>query len=167
MLLQSSGGSVPGTCGPHSALGSGAGIGGVPELKQIMLLAHRFEHPFQAQVLLLNSSSWSTVMPFAAAMLAQLSPLWTMVVAHDPSGLGSGEKSGSGPVEQQICCFGLRVEQKSGSELYLVMSLGGIPHLLARSAQPSPERTWIVAHVPSGLGSGEKSGSVPGEQQTC
>jgi hypothetical protein len=48
---------LPGTSGPHTALATPAGMGGVPELKQTIVPTQMGEHPFQAQVFLLKSIS--------------------------------------------------------------------------------------------------------------
>ncbi len=58
ILVPAGGFGVPGTCGPHTALGTEAGMGGVPGLKQMMTPTYMtWEHPFQAQVCWLNWSS--------------------------------------------------------------------------------------------------------------
>lgn len=82
---------VPGTCGPQTALASGAGIGGVPLLKQIMLPIYRRLQPFHAHVFLLKFSIAPTVREYAAARLAQLSFATIVYVAQDPSLFGLGE----------------------------------------------------------------------------
>lgn len=51
--LPSVGGCVPGTCGPHTAFETGAGMGGVPLLRYILIPACRSSQPIQPQVFLL------------------------------------------------------------------------------------------------------------------
>ena len=94
---------MPGTCGPHTVPGTGAGIGGVPEDTQMIVPAKMLEHPFHPQVFSLNFSSSLIVIPFEAAIPAQKSPPCTGYVAHDPSGLRFGLMSGTVPEEQQTC----------------------------------------------------------------
>jgi hypothetical protein len=44
---------VPGTCGPHTAFGNAAGIGGAPELTHMKSPCLSLSQPFHAYVLLL------------------------------------------------------------------------------------------------------------------
>jgi hypothetical protein len=62
---------VPGTVGPQTALVTGAGMGGVPVLRHIIIPFNRSPQPFQDQVSALYSVNSSTVMLFAAAMIEQ------------------------------------------------------------------------------------------------
>jgi hypothetical protein len=91
---------------------TGAGIGGVPELRQILTPTQRFVHPFQPHVWLLKLISWLTVREYTAAMAAQLSSVLTSYEAHEPSAFGFGAKFGRDPAEQQTCWDGWSVEHK-------------------------------------------------------
>ena len=96
-------GLVPGYCGPHTALASIAGIGGVPLLMQIILPTYRRLQPFQAHVFLLKSSRSVAFRLWAAAMPEQVSSATIVYGAHDPSALGFGLRSGKLPAEQHTC----------------------------------------------------------------
>ncbi|KAI0014004.1 hypothetical protein F4779DRAFT_201555 [Xylariaceae sp. FL0662B] len=145
MLAVPPGGAVvPGFCGPHTALAIGAGIGGVPVLRQMTLPTNSRSQPLHAHVSWLKLSTSSTVRLWASAMPQQLSSATILYVAHDPSSLGFGLKSGSVPGEQHTCCFGMSVEHSVGLGLYSKNLLGEMPHLVANDAQLSPATTWIV-----------------------
>ena len=70
---------VPGFWGPHTALAMGAGMGGVPELRQILASGHSLSQPAQPQVFfLLNVSSSPGDNPLFASIMPQKSPCWTV-----------------------------------------------------------------------------------------
>lgn len=159
------GASVPGTWGPQMALATELGIGGSPELIHIFVPCHKVPHPFHPtsprerwkghylrrklnlpHVFLLNSSRSSKVMELAVAIDLQLSSTITVYVAHEPSGLGLGRKSGRVPAEQQTCCPGCRLEHKLDCVLYFSKSAPDTPHLFASVPQLSPSNTLMVEH---------------------
>ncbi|RFU23614.1 hypothetical protein B7463_g12723, partial [Scytalidium lignicola] len=71
MFVPANGVSVPGMVSPQRELATGAGIGRVPVLRQMMIPTCSSVQPFQDQVSALYSVSWSTVMLCAEAMAAQ------------------------------------------------------------------------------------------------
>jgi hypothetical protein len=132
-------GSVPGLVGPQTAFDISGGFGGVPVLRQILILTPRLPQPFHPQVVpLLNVSRFATVNPFRAAIAAHQSPLLTWYVKHAPLGSGLGVISGSVPAEQQALPSGMSEEQKAGEGLYVVKAAPVIPQRAASVAQLSP-----------------------------
>lgn len=129
MLVPAGGATVPGFCGPHTALAMGRGIGGVPELRQILESGQSLLHPAHPQVfLLLNVSRSPSTSPLAASITLHESPALTVYVAHDPSAFGLGRLSLRVPDEQQIHWLTLRLEQKLVAGLYWVRSEGVMLH---------------------------------------
>lgn len=159
---QSAGRAVPGTWGPQIALSTAAGMGGSPELTQMMASLGRLPQPFQPQLLLLNVSISSTEIWNLAAMREQYSPGCTVYVAHVPSGFGLGLRSGSEPSEQHTSCPGWSVLQKVEPGLYLYKSAVDMPHLDARAPHKSPGWTVTVEHSAPILSSCWLNGELAG-----
>jgi hypothetical protein len=65
---------VPGTCGPHIALVTGAGIGGSPELKQMLYPACKSAQPVQPHVSVFQLVMLATVILYVAASALHVSP---------------------------------------------------------------------------------------------
>jgi hypothetical protein len=65
---------VFGLCGPQTALGAGAGIGGYSLDKHIVESARSFSRPFHPQAFLLKLLIWLLVRLLAAPVEAQLCP---------------------------------------------------------------------------------------------
>jgi len=126
-----------------------------------------FLQPFQPQVFLFSLSRPSTLRPFEAAIVGQSSPCWVWYTKQDPSEFGFGLVSGKVPRPQHTIPPGCRVEQRELPALNFVKSAGVMPHLDARELHESPDSILRVWQVPSELGGGEMSGSVPEEQQTA
>lgn len=148
------------------ALWIGAGIGGRPGLRQRRTPRPRGEHPDQPQVFLLNSIRSSVVRPCRTAIELQKSPETVSYEKQVPSAFCLGLRSGSSLRPQQMRCPSIKLEHSPCFGLYLVKSLGSMPHLDASDPQESPATTVRVWQVPSEFGSAEVSGSVPWEQQT-
>lgn len=92
---------VLGTCGPQTALAMGAGIGGVPVLKQITWPTYRLQ-PDQPHTSVFLDSSYAVVMEYVVAIAEHMSLAWTIYSTQLPSAFGCGEKSGNEPAEQHI-----------------------------------------------------------------
>jgi hypothetical protein len=100
MLTPEAGFVVPGFCGPQTAFWIGAGIGGAPELRHMLMPAYSKVQPDHPHVPWFRLSSSFTVSPFAAAILSHQSPALTRYDAQLPSELGFGLTSGKLPLLQ-------------------------------------------------------------------
>lgn len=166
-LVPDGGFCVPGTVRPQTAFETGAGIGGLPALMHTLTPTQRGTlQSFQPYVFLLNSSSLATLIPLEAAIIEQLSSVLVLYTWQDPSGFGFCLISGRVPRPQHTIPPGAKDEQSNLSGLNFVNSAGVMPHLAASVGHSSLYSILRVWQVPSELGGGVVSGSVPEEQHT-
>lgn len=119
--------------------------GSLPSEQQTRSSTWRVEQRF---CLGLNFSNSSTGMAYLATKEAHPSPFTTCACLQVPSAFFARTcDSGRDPGEQHMLSPGLKVEHNCSFVLNSRKSPADMPHLRARSSQPSPSRTSMVSQL--------------------